>query len=217
MGNQKAKKEICRRDTQPDFVASENDGGKVIAGHAAVFNQQADICGLFGEEIENGAFDGCDLTDVPLLANHDMRKTPLARSRRNNGNSTMTLSIDDVGLAINATLDTENNPESRAVYSAISRGDLSGMSFAFTVRDEEWTGLDSKYPIRRIKKIEKVYEVSAVTFPAYEQTDIYARAKSALESAREAVETAKEQAADAARNGLDIIRMRNIIHSKGED
>jgi len=170
------------------------DGKNKVEGHPAVFDRQTDIDGWFGEVIERGAFDDCDLTDVLLFVNHDMKKIPLARSRRNNGNSTMTLDVDETGLHMNATLDVENNPDARAVYSAIERGDMDGMSFCFTVKEQKWSDLDTDYPTRHITKIAKVYEVSAVNFPAYTDTDISARSdREALDNARKAVETAKRQ------------------------
>lgn len=67
------------------------------------------------------------------------------------------------------------------------------MSFMFSVGDEEWEDLDSDHPLRRIKSISNVVEVSAVTFPAYEATEIDARSREALDNARSAVETARQQ------------------------
>ena len=88
-------------------------------------------------------------------------------------------------------MDVENNADARSLYSAIERGDISGMSFMFGVDDEEWENLDSDYPTRHIKSISTVVEVSAVTFPAYEATTISARDKEALESAKSALDNAK--------------------------
>ena len=117
---------------------------------------------------------------------------PLARSRRNNGKSTMQMSVDAEGLLLNyVLLDTENNADARALYSAVQRGDLSGMSFMFRVDGEAWDDLESDHPTRRITKISKVYEVSAVTFPAYDDTTISARNQEALENARSALERAR--------------------------
>ena len=149
--------------------------------------------GWFDEIIEPGALNKTDLTDVRFLVNHDTSKIPLARSRRNNGNSTMQLTVDNDGMGIRVTLDTENNNEARALYSAVQRGDISGMSFMFGIRDEEWENLDSDHPTRHIKDISTVVEVRAVTFPAYESTEINARCKGALDNARSAVETARQQ------------------------
>lgn len=171
-----------------EYRAVDSGGDKFVEGHAAVFEQRTNIGGWFDEVIERGAFDECDFKDVALFVNHEWSNIPLARSRRNNGNSTMTLSVDDVGLKIRAKLDVENNPDAKALWSAVSRGDLRGMSFAFTVSKggDEWQNLKSDMPLRVIRKISKVREVSIVNFPAYEQTDvsIAARAKVILDSAR---------------------------------
>ncbi len=106
----------------------------------------------------------------------------------------MQLSVDAEGLAIRADLDTEHNAQAAALYSACEREDISGMSFMFTVDDERWTDLEEEMPTRHIVKIGRVYEVSAVTFPAYDQTSITARDAQALESARAALENARAAA-----------------------
>lgn len=103
----------------------------------------------------------------------------------------MLLTTDERGMEIRAQLDTENNADARALYSAVQRGDISGMSFMFGVDGEEWEELESDHPTRRIKSISTVVEVSAVTWPAYEATEIDARSVEALENARRAVETAR--------------------------
>ncbi|MDY6300083.1 MAG: HK97 family phage prohead protease [Selenomonadaceae bacterium] len=185
-------------------------GTRSITGHPAVFNSPADIGGYFEEIIEPGAFDDCDMTDVLLFTNHRDMKIPLARSRRNNGNSTMTLTVDDIGLKMDADLDVENNQEARALFSAIERGDMDGMSFCFRVKEQTWDNLDTDYPTRHITKIAKVYEVSAVNEPAYADTDISARDKAALESARKAVETARSASLES-EDELEIYRLRNEI------
>lgn len=195
-----------------EFRAVDNiDGEKIIEGHAAVFEQQTDICGLFFEVIDKDAFKETSFQDVPLFANHDMGQIPLARSRQGEGNSTMILSIDEVGLAISAKLDVENNPAAKTLYSAVSRGDIAGMSFCFSTEDEEWQNLNSKMPTRRIKKISRVYEVSAVVFPAYEGTDVHARAKSTLESAKRALNKAKEQPSSDDTAELELYKLKNRI------
>ena len=128
-----------------------------------------------------------------FLVNHDLSKIPLARSRNNTENSTMQLSVDAEGLSIRVTLDTENNAEARALYSAVKRGDITGMSFMFSIDAQRWEDEQSDYPKRHIEKIASIVEVSAVTFPAYEDTEINARG-GPLESARAALESAREKA-----------------------
>ena len=189
-------KPLEQRSYNFEVRAEESDQGNIITGRPIVYNSRTDL-GWFDEIIEPGSLNNTDLTDVRFLVNHDTSKIPLARSRRNNGNSTMQLTTDNDGLGIRVTLDTENNSEARSLYSAVQRGDISGMSFMFGIRDEEWENLDSDHPTRHIKDISTVVEVSAVTFPAYESTEINARSKEALENARSAVETARQQNASS--------------------
>lgn len=185
-------------------LRAENDEqhGDFISGRAIVYDTPTDIGGYFREIIDRGALDETDLTDVRLLINHNVSMVPLARSRNNNANSQMQLSVDDQGMAIRANLDTENNDDSRKLYSAIRRGDISGMSFMFNVKADKWENLDSDYPTRHITGIGKVFEVSAVTFPVYESTSLQARDAEALESAKAALESAKRDELDAARQAL---------------
>lgn len=186
------KTKLEKRSYNFEVRAEESERGKVITGRPIVYNSRTDL-GLFDEIIESGALNRTDLTDVRFLVNHDISRIPLARSRRNNGNSTMQLTVDNAGMGIRVILDTENNSEARALYSAVERGDISGMSFMFGIRGEEWEELDSDHPTRKITDISTVVEVSAVTFPAYESTEINARSKEALDNARSALEKARQQ------------------------
>ena len=102
----------------------------------------------------------------------------------------MQLFVDDNGdVNIKADLDTENNEQARALYSAISRGDMDGMSFCFFVSEENqrWSNRDG-VKVREILKVDKVIEVSAVNFPAYGGTNINSRS---LDSDRRALENAR--------------------------
>ena len=146
--------------------------------------------------IDRGALADTDLRDVRFLINHNTDMIPLARSRNNNENSTMQLSVDDeIGMKIRVNLDTENNADARALYSAVERGDISGMSFMFTVDGDRWEDIESEHPQRHITAISKVFEVSAVTFPAYEATSIQARGLAeALDSAKASLESVKAEA-----------------------
>ena len=182
------------RNYKCEVRAEQNEEhGNHITGQPIVYGAWTDIGGMYEETIDEGALDRSDLKDVRFLVNHNLDMIPLARSRNNNANSTMQLEKVQGGLNIRADLDTENNETSRALYSAVSRGDISGMSFMFTVTRDEWEDLTSDYPKRHIKEIGRVFEVSAVTAPAYEQTSIEARSDAeALESAKAALESAKE-------------------------
>ena len=203
MGTKAEKPALERRSYEFQIRAAEGERGHFITGRPIVFGSRTDL-GWFDEVIEPGALDRTDLTDVRFLINHNTEMIPLARSRRNNANSTMLLAVVPEGLDIvRIDLDVENNVDARALYSAVERGDISGMSFMFSIRDEEWDDLDSEHPTRRIKDIASVVEVSAVTWPAYEATEIFARSKEALENARTALEKARQQRTANAPEGAD--------------
>jgi HK97 family phage prohead protease len=196
-----------------DLRALSEENTNVIDGHAAVYDQKTDIGGYFYEVIERGAFDNTNFDDVLFCVNHDLRKIPLARSRRNNGNSTMQLSVDDKGLYIKAALDTDNNAEAKSLYSAVSRGDISGMSFMFYVEEERWANLDTDMPTRYISKIKTVREVSAVNFPAYDGTDINARDQAVLDNAAMALENARSSL-DNGNDEQEALRLARLKFEK---
>ena len=210
-------KDLERRSYNFEIRAEDTDEEKVITGRPIVYNSRTDL-GYFDEVIESGALNGTNLSDVRFLVNHDRSMIPLARSRRNNGNSTMKLSVDMQGMNIDfIKLDTENNTTARALYSAVERGDITGMSFMFSVDDEEWENLESEHPTRHIKKIGSVVEISAVTFPAYEATEIYARNKEALDNARSALENARQLNANSVdtETEIEILKEKTKILTKG--
>ena len=185
------RRELERRSYNFEVRAEEQDGIAILSGRPIVYNSRTDL-GYFDEIIEPGALDETDLSDVRFLVNHDISKIPLARSRRNNGNSTMQLQVDTEGLYIDwVRLDVANNAEARALYSAVQRGDITGMSIMFSISGEKWDNLESDHPTRHITKISSVVEVSACTFPAYSATEIYARSEEALESASRVLENAR--------------------------
>lgn len=187
-----------------ELRAENNDThGDHITGRPIVYNSRTDL-GWFDEIIEAGALDKANLKDVRFLVNHDTSMIPLARSRNNNKNSTMQMEVDKDGMGIRVNLDTENNSEAKNLYSAIKRGDISGMSFMFTIDDEEWENLESDHPTRHIRKIGTVLEVSAVTFPAYEATEISARAKEALDSAKELLDSKRRDSLDSDEKLLEL-------------
>ena len=194
-----------------ELRAENNEAhGDHIVGRPIVYDSKTDL-GWFNEIIERGALDNADLKDVRFLVNHNTDMIPLARSRNNNANSTMQMSVDDEGMAIRVNLDTENNSDAKNLYSAIKRGDITGMSFMFNIDSEEWEDLESEHPTRRIKEIGRVLEVSAVTFPAYDATEISARDREALDNAKAALESARSQSLenDADMLELEKAKLRN--------
>lgn len=148
------------------------DGTLILEGRPIVYDSPALIKEPFGsytEVVRAGALDGADLSDTRLLYNHDLSRIPLARSPK-----TMRLDVDSAGLRMVALLpDTE---EGRSVHTAVRRGDLSGMSFAFKVADGG-SHYEALTNTRTITKIAKVYECSIVPFPSYPMTSVEARAE----------------------------------------
>ena len=162
-------KELRICEIRADMSANAED--LTLEGRTIVYDNQTvinDHTGSFNEVIRNGALDGSDLTDARLLYNHDLSKIPLAKTPK-----TMQLIKDSVGLKMVAHL--PNTEEAKSVYTAVKRGDLSGMSFAFKV-PKGGDKYDPKTNTREIFKIEKVNEISIVPFPAYPQTSVEARA-----------------------------------------
>ena len=193
-------------------IRAENNekNGDHIVGRPIVYNSRTNL-GWFDEIIEAGALDKSNLKDVRFLVNHNTNMIPLARSRNNNENSTMQMEVDKDGMSIRVNLDTENNTEARNLYSAIKRGDITGMSFMFTIDDEEWENLESDHPTRHIRKISQVFEVSAVTFPAYESTEISARDREALDRAKATLESVRRQSLESDEQKLELekAKLRN--------
>lgn len=175
-----------------DVRADPQSNGNIIIGTPIVFESKTDL-GCFYEKISRNALNGADLSDVRFLVNHDLDKIPLARFCAGSAENTMELRIDPDGLKISVELDTENNSEAKALYSAVKRGDISGMSFMFSIDREEWSDLNTEKPTRTILSIKQVLEVSAVTFPAYQATDIKARNAKDLENAKETLRQARSK------------------------
>lgn len=159
----------------PAEIRADADGIKV-EGYAAVFDQEADIGGMFFEVIERGAFkDAIGRDDVVFLINHD--GLPLARTR----SGTLTLTEDDHGLKISTSLDADD-PDVKSIAGKMRRGDLDKMSFAFRPDVQEWDD-SGDVPKRTIKRA-SLFDVSIVTTPAYEGTEIALRSLEAAKTKR---------------------------------
>lgn len=178
-----------------EIRAEQNEEhGHFLTGRPIVYGQRSDL-GWFDEIIDAGALDYTDLKDVRFLINHNINMIPLARSRNNNEHSTMQLVPDQDGLGIRVDLDTENNSDARSLYSAVERGDISGMSFMFKTDKDSWDDIDSEHPTRHVRSIKQVLEVSAVTFPAYTETSIQTRGLSdALDGAKASLDSVRADA-----------------------
>ena len=208
-----------------EIRAEQNEEhGTFITGTPIVFDQETDL-GWYRESIDKDALMETDLRDVRFLVGHNTSMIPLARSRNNNEHSTMQMVVTDRGMEIRVDLDTENNAEARALYSAVKRGDMSGMSFMFTVDGDSWEDIDTGSPKRTITSIRKVFEVSAVAFPAYEGTDIQAASegetlesvKASLESAKQKLAEERAEAAEQERRTALLERLKKITEVSDHD
>lgn len=139
---------------------------RTATGYAAVYNSIADIGGYFNEQIAPGAFDGTLGGDIRALFNHDTAHV-LGRTIA----GTLRLASDDRGLAVE--IDMPDTAMARDLTVSMTRGDISGMSFGFNVTKQTW---DESGPVilRTIEAVE-LFEVSIVTFPAYDATDVAVR------------------------------------------
>ena len=163
-----------------DFTIERRDDGTeglIIEGYAAVFNSRANIGNWFDETIDRGAFDGADMRDVPMKYNHSDVVPILARTR----NKSLTLDVDEKGLHVRAELlDTTDGID---MYKRIKAGLIDKMSFAFTVLEDDWTYNPDGNDHRIIKKFDRIFDVSVVDVPAYDETSIYARSKEIADAA----------------------------------
>jgi HK97 family phage prohead protease len=140
----------------------------IMRGHAAVFGQEADIMGLFRERIDPGAFKSAiGRDDIRALWNHNPDYV-LGRNKA----GTLTLSEDDTGLAVE--IDPPDTQWARDLMVSMKRGDVSQMSFGFRVKEQTWERVAGKLPLRIIRGVE-LFDVSPVTYPAYEGTDVSVR------------------------------------------
>lgn len=165
-------KEIRVTEIRAEAPPADGEKALILSGRPVVYEsptQINDIGGSYIEIITRGALDGEDIGDVRLLVGHDATRIPLARTPR-----TMSLEVDADGLTFRAQLpDTEAG---REAYQAVERGDIRGLSFAFTVPDggDEY---DPTTNTRRINRIAKVYECTLTAFPAYESTTVSAESR----------------------------------------
>lgn len=143
-----------------NLEARQDGEGNKLIGYASVFDSPSEPM-PFVEYVRRGAFAKTlnDGADVRLLIDHE--GVPLARTK----SGTLMLEEDDRGLRVEASLDPAN-PDAARVISAMKRGDISQMSFAFRTIKDSW---NSDRSVRELKEVQ-LYDVSVVTFPAYEET-----------------------------------------------
>lgn len=156
----------------PIEIRSDDDGVKKIYGYAAKFNQESNELGhwyRFVEVIDPTAFDGRLEDDVRALFNHDSNMV-LGRTKSH----TLKLSVDEFGLRYEIT--PPDTQVARDLIVSMERGDINQSSFGFTVEEDVWEYDETReIDVRTIKKVKRLYDVSPVTYPAYEQTESVAR------------------------------------------
>lgn len=157
---------------------SAEEGTQKVEGYAVVFNSITDL-GWFTEEIDEHAFDNTDISDVYLLGNHD-ENIVLA------GTSNNTLELDVNNKGVYQKSDIIDTTTGRDWFKLVEKGLIRKQSFAFTIASdgEEWTERDGKEH-RIIRKIDKLFDVSLVTYPAYSDTSAFARSNQVDELALE--------------------------------
>lgn len=179
-------------DFNVEYREEENNPSKmIIEGYALVFDSET-LIGTerhgFYESIDKRALEGANMKDVPLKYNHSDAHPILARTR----NKSLTLTVDDKGLFIHAELlDTQDNID---MYKRIKAGLIDKMSFAFTIKEDAWE--KGTIPHRKINKIDRLFDVSVVDIPAYEQTSIYARSLEKAEAFTDSLENEQTEQRD---------------------
>jgi len=161
---------------RPIVMRAKGSDTARFEGHAAVFNQRTWIGDPrktwgFWEQVAPGAFSrAVEEDDVVFLYNHN-DDTVMART----ASGTLKLSEDRTGLRVRAELDPADTDVAR-LLPKLERGDISKMSFAFSVAKESWETLDDGDELRTVEDVNPLWDVSAVTFPAYDGTDASLRA-----------------------------------------
>lgn len=171
---------MITKDREYRAFVFEPGADMTISGRAVVFNSPTVLYEVNGKEyretVAPSAFDGVDLSDVVLNIDHEGK--PAAKTR----NGTLKLEVRSDGLYIEA--DLSKNQTGRELYEDIRAGFYDSMSYAYTVEADEY---DKETRTRTLTKVKRLYDVSAVTFPAYSQTSLQARSFFEAEAERERV------------------------------
>lgn len=169
-----------------NFRTKDEDGKMIIEGYAVVFEKPTTMYSFDGidyqEQIMRSAFDNCKMDDVVLNIDHSGK--PLARTK----NGTLELTLDEEGLFIRA--DLSGTSAGRQAYEEIKGDYFDKMSFCF-ITSEDGEEYDKVSHMRSITGIEKLFDVSVVTFPAYDTTSVYARSYFEAEAEKEHLEKCK--------------------------
>jgi hypothetical protein len=178
------------------------EGPSVIEGHAAKFNSRTNIANWFEEEILPGAFDDVLNDDVRCLFNHDPNQI-LARSV--NGKGTLTLSIDEEGLKYR--YETPDRSYAKDLEDAIAKGDVTQSSFAFRAKEVIWKERSDELDLRQIVKVERLYDVSPVTYPAYQDATVGKRSLDAFKAEQKGEDNKENE------RSLSLSKARCLIYN----
>lgn len=192
--NLKTDKELRLMELRAVEITEESDE-MIVEGYAIIFDSPATHYG-FTEIIDRNALNGTDMSDVPFRYNHNDTWLVIARTR----NKSLELIVDEKGLFIRAKLiDTQTN---RDIYKSIQSGLLDKMSFSFSTEKDEW---DYESNTRKVLQIKKLFDVSVVDTPFYDDTEIYARALGELESHKESLESEKREKVEIEKLKIQIL------------
>lgn len=153
-----------------DYRTRAEDGNLYVEGYFAVFGSEYRMWDRGVETIDPGAFEGALEEDIRALVNHD---TALVLGRTTAG--TLTLRADAIGLW-GSILINQADQDAMNLYERVKRGDVSQCSFGFDILDQRMEEREDGTTVWTILRV-KLYEVSVVTFPAYEDTAVAARKK----------------------------------------
>ena len=148
-----------------DVEVREHEDGHLVVGYGAVFNSESNNLGGFTEFISRDAFEGREEDDVRFLLNHDPN---FIMGRTTSG--TLKLRVDEKGLRYEVAI--PDTTAGRDLLISLKRGDITQSSFAFTVEKDSWSQSETGAAVRTIEKVSRLFDVSAVTYPAYPNASV---------------------------------------------
>jgi len=202
--------QIERRHIPEDVQVRQDEDEDVIEGHAALFDTETEIAGLFVERIAPGAFEeSVQEDDIRALFNHNPDQV-LGR------NTADTLELEETEKGLRDQIELPDNTVGAAVQESVERGDVTGQSIGFRVQEESWVLNDDEMDVRTIEQAQLI-DVGPVTFPAYEDTDVKAAKRSWRENCeRGETEKNDEEEEDKASEKAERRRRLVIARARAE-
>lgn len=157
-----------------EIISQLTEESRLVEGYAVVFNSRSIDLGGFYEVIDKNALDGVlERSDVVALLDHDKQRGILARARSNKERNSLNLTVDDKGLAF--SFEAPKTALGDEILEGVRRGDITSCSFAFTVKEDEFRKEPDGTILRTIKQIDKLYDISLVYNPCYDDTSVDTR------------------------------------------